>query len=167
LKKQFLIFIVLIITVILQSSNIIEGLKIGNIKPNLILLYVIYVSLNSSLIMAETMGFFAGILEDILSQSLIGINALSKTLLAFFLNNFKTRIYTEKTFSVIIVVFFTTIIIKLFYFLLISIFVNRVNFYYTILKIIFPESLYNSAVSIIVFPLFHSIFTRRLWQKRL
>ncbi len=168
MKRQLLLIITLIIIVVFQSSNIIEGLKVGNIKPNIILLYVIYISLNTNIIVAQTIGFFAGIIEDILSQSLIGINALSKTLLAFFLNHFKTRIYTEKALSVIIVVFFTSILIRLFYFLLIFIFVNKVNFYHSILKIVIPEAVYNAAVSVIIFPLFRSIVERkRIWQRRL
>lgn len=156
----------MILVIVLQSSNVIDRLKIGNIKPNLIMLFIIYISLTTNILTSETTGFFVGFLEDILSQSLIGVNALTKTLLAFFLNHFKTRLFTEKIISVFFVVFLTTIVTKLFYFLLILLFVNKVNFYHAILKIIIPEAFYNALFSIVVFPLFRLILERkRLWQK--
>lgn len=166
MKNKILIFIGLGICIILQGSNIIESLKIGNIKPDLVLLYLTYMSLNLGEIITINLGFSAGILLDLLSQNIIGINSLTLTIFSFVLNSFKTKIYTEKILSGVIVTILATIFVKLLNFFLIHLFVNKVNFYDAILKIIIPLAFYNSILSIPLFPIFTKLFTRLQWQRR-
>jgi len=166
LKKIFYIIFLIIVVGLLQSSNLLASLSIGSVKPDIVLILIIYLSLNYNLLLSETVGFISGIIEDILSKSLLGINGLILTLISFSLNRFKTKIYTEKIFSAIVVVFITSIIKGILYFLLILLFVGDINTYNFFIKIMIPESLYNSVLVIIIFPIFRLILEgRKKWQK--
>ncbi len=166
MKKIFYIIFLIIVVGLLQSSNLLESLSIGSVKPDIVLILIIYLSLNYNLLLSETVGFISGIIEDILSKSLLGINGLILTLISFSLNRFKTKIYTEKIFSAIVVVFITSIIKGILYFLLILLFVGDINTYNFFIKIMIPESLYNSVLVIIIFPIFRLILEgRKKWQK--
>ncbi len=149
------------ILVAVQSSNFINFLAIENIKPDILTSYVVYISLTNTGSVSETVGFFVGFFEDVFSISLFGVNAFVKTLLSFILNRFRTKIFTEKYFSVFIVVFIATIINRLLFFFLIIIFEHSVNFYNGMIKIGIPEAFYTAFVSIFLFPLYTYIFKKK------
>jgi len=147
--------------VLLQSSQLNESLKIGNVKPNFILLYVIYISLNTAPIFTYTVAFISGFLFDMLSYSLTGMNSFTFTLLGFILNNFKERIFLENPVSLLFSTFTSTLIYYFIYFFLLNIFVNPVNFYNFVIKLGIPEAVYNSVVALVIFAIFRNIFSRR------
>lgn len=166
MKRTFIIIFFLILIILLQSSNIIETIKIGNIKPNLVLIYLIFISLNSTEVFSINLGFWSGILMDILSQTIIGINSLCYTLLSYILNSLKTKVYSEKAISALIITFIVSIIFYILFFSLIYIFSERINFQNALIKIVLPVSVYNSILSIPLFSIFNSLFVKKLWQKR-
>lgn len=159
--KKALYYIIPFLLILLQTSNIVNNLKIGNVKPDFILTFVVYYSLTSSFIKSETLGFFIGLLFDIISNTLIGINTFCLTAISTLLNLFKTKIFVEKSFSVFTIVFLTSIFYRLIYFILTIIFINKLNFYKTIVKIAIPEAFYTAIVAIILFPIYNKIFTNK------
>ena len=161
--KKIIKYLILFLFIFLQASNLFDYLKLfgGNIKPDFVLIYIVYISLTTTFIASETMGFITGLLLDILSYTLIGINAFTLTAISSILNLFKTKLFINKSLSVFIIMFFTSIIYRIIYFLLTTIFMHKLNFYQTIIKISLPETLYTSVFAIILFPIYNYIFSEK------
>lgn len=160
--KKILKFVILFLLILLQTSNFAENtLKRFDVKPDFVLIFIAYISLTSSFIASESMGFFAGILLDILSYVIIGINAFTLTIVASLLNLFKAKLFIEKSFSIFIIIFVTSIIYRIIYSLLTIIFIHKINFFKTIIKLTLPEALYTAIFGIILFPIYNYIFSNR------
>lgn len=161
MKRVILFYIILFILVLLQTSNFSETLRIGLVKPDFVLTYIVFVSLTTTFIFSETLSFIGGLMVDIMSYSLLGINSFVLTLLSVILNQFKTQIFVEKSFSVIFVVFLSSLVYRILYYLLTVVFIVKINFFNTLLRISFPEALYSAIMAVILFPLYNYIFYKR------
>lgn len=161
MKRIILNYAVLFILILLQTSRFAETLRIGNIRPDFVITFIVYVSLTASLLFAETLCFIGGIVLDIMSYSLLGVNGFVLTVLSVLLSRFKTQIFVEKAFSVFIVVFLSSLAYRILYLLLTVIFVVKINFFNDLLRISLPEALYSAVAGVILFPLYNYIFYRR------
>ncbi len=161
MKRIILKYFILILLILLQTSNLLNTLKIGNIKPDFVLKFIVYISLTETFMFSETMAFFAGLLIDIMTYSILGINSFVFTILAVLLNQFKTQIFVEKSFSVFFVAFISSLVFRLLYYFLTIIFFVKMNLFKTLLKISLPEAFYTAIVAIVIFPLYHYMLYRR------
>ncbi len=158
--RVFLYIIVGFIIIIFQMSNLVNSFKIGGIKPNIILSYIVYISLTTEVSFSESISFVTGLMEDIFTGAFLGVNSFTKTVLSFILNRFKTKIFTEKSFSVFIVILLADFLNNFIYFLLISIFERDIDFYMILVKITLPEAFYTAVLSVFLFPIFRRIFKK-------
>ncbi len=160
--KRSLKYIILLILVLLQSSDFMESLKLfGIVKPDLVLTLIVHISLTSTFVMAETTGFFIGLLLDILSYVLIGINAFTMTSVSVLLNLLKAKLFIEKSFSVFIIVFLTSFVYRIIYLLLTIIFIHKFNFFQKLIFPVLPEAFYTAVAAVILFPVYNYILVRR------
>ncbi len=159
--RNFFYVIFSFLLVAIQSSNFINFLRIENIKPDILISFIAYISLTNNSSVAESVGFFTGLFEDIFSISIFGVNAFTKTIISFGLNKFRTKIFTDKHFSVFIIIFIVSIVNKFLFFLVIIIFDHSVNLYTGMIKIGVPESVYTAVVSIFLFPVYTLIFKKK------
>jgi rod shape-determining protein MreD len=72
-----------------------EYISIKGVKPDLILITILFFSLIKGPIEGESLGFLGGLLEDIFSHGALGINALSKTAIGFFGGYISQVLYFE------------------------------------------------------------------------
>jgi len=77
--KWVLVFSIFLAVVVLQMK-LLPYLAIGNIKPDLFLFFVCYLSLKNEEAKGALIGFGLGLLEDSLSSSPLGVKALSFSL---------------------------------------------------------------------------------------
>lgn len=161
MKRIVFNYAVLFILILLQTSRFAETLRIGNIRPDFVITFIVYVSLTASLIFAETLCFVGGIVLDIMSYSLLGVNGFVLTVLSVLLSRFKTQIFVEKAFSVFTVVFLSSLVYRILYLLLTVIFVVKINFLADLFRISLPEALYSAVAAVILFPVYNYIFYRR------
>ncbi len=94
--KILLVFIALSVLQIV----VVPFISINSIEPNLLVLFVIYYSLSLKKTHSLLFGFFTGLLFDLLSGGIIGVNAFALTVVAFIANenkhNFGTEIFSYK-----------------------------------------------------------------------
>lgn len=67
--------------VVLQATGL-ELIKIFGVKPDLILPFVVWISLKEDENIAQSVGFFVGLIEDSLSGTPLGTFAFTKTIIA-------------------------------------------------------------------------------------
>ncbi len=84
------IFLISIAAIIIHST-IIKLFYIGNFKPDLCLLAVIYISLSEGTFVGIWTGFLMGLLQDIYHPSVLGANALAKSLIGYLTGFFNNR----------------------------------------------------------------------------
>ncbi|MFH1238670.1 MAG: rod shape-determining protein MreD [bacterium] len=77
---MIIIGLVILVALILETT-VFNYLAIGGVKPDLLLIVVIYLALNKGALTGEISGFIAGFLQDVFSGGLIGLNALVKTII--------------------------------------------------------------------------------------
>jgi len=141
-NKAVYFSILLYITIIIQTT-LLNYISIYNIKPNLILIFIICIALIKGGLEGAFVGLIAGLLQDILSGSSIGPNALLGFLVGFSLGGFNKRFYKDNIFACAIITFIISIIYE-------SIFVLPyipINDYATIISVfksdILVEAIYN------------------------
>lgn len=96
-------------TIVLQTT-IFSNFEVKGVRPDLILIIVTYLSLLKGAQIGSILGFSFGLIEDILSETVLGSNALTKTLLGFILGSIGKRLYVNNFLLQIIFVFFLTFI---------------------------------------------------------
>ena len=95
--------------IVLQTS-VLDLVAIKGIKPDLVLLMVVYLGLVKGSDIGCTSGFFFGLVEDIFSGVYFGSNALTKTIIGFFCGASGKRLYTQSMLSQMLCVGIGTVV---------------------------------------------------------
>lgn len=151
MKIKIFWYTVCIFTIILIQSTILDYIKILNVKPNLMIIFIISVALLSNNVEGAAVGFFTGLSQDIASGKVLGFYSLLGLYLGLIIGSVNKRLYRE---NVLIIVFFTFISTVVYEMAVscINIFTNgQIAFLYSLRNIILPEAIYNSIVSIFIY----------------
>lgn len=110
MKRIIISAIVILIFTLIQSSPVYDGIRnFLTVKPDLVLIFLIFVSFRGGSFEGMLYGFFAGILQDIITIGPIGMNSLIYLNVGFLVGQFKNKIYTDSILPLVILVFFATI----------------------------------------------------------
>lgn len=140
---------VILICVILQIT-VVPYFKIFGIKPDLILISIVIVSLSCDLKLALGLSILAGAFKDIFGANTLAINSLASGLWSFLVIKLSRRIAIDINLSRAGLIFVIAIL---------NAFVMKIFFWYLgtyvplgiFLRISFLDSLYTSLVSLLVF----------------
>ena len=81
--KESLVTITLMIGVIILQSTLLNIISINNVKPDLSLIILVFVSYRRGSLVGEVSGFAAGLVEDFISLTPLGFSSLIKTIIGF------------------------------------------------------------------------------------
>ena len=95
--------IIFLCAMVIQTS-VLPYLTIGDIKPDLVVVIVIYLGLMKGPQIGCLSGFFFGLLEDTYSGMFLGANAFTKTITGFLFGQVGKRLYTQSLFTHILCV---------------------------------------------------------------
>jgi rod shape-determining protein MreD len=84
-------FIAFMVALILQTSFV-PAISIAGIKPDLLVVVLFFFSLRYGVMPGLFVGFFLGLGQDLYSPSLLGQNALVKTVVGAFIGLFNERV---------------------------------------------------------------------------
>lgn len=154
MKLKAIVYTVLIFLIILLQSTVLNYLKIFDVKPNLVLIFIVSVALLQGNTEGAVIGFFTGLSQDIISGKVIGFYSLLGLYLGFTVGSLNKRLYRDNILVVVIFTFISSIayesLVYFFYFFG-QIIKGQADLLYTIKEIILPEALYNSIVSVFVY----------------
>lgn len=137
---------------------VVEIISFKYIKPDVLLIGLIYFTLLNGQILGIISGFSFGLLMDILSAGVIGSNALSKLIATFFAGYFSREDVNEREIissSFFLILFIASLIEKFVYIFITS----NVDFKY--LLIVYVNYGLIPTLATMVFSLFMLFFTRR------
>lgn len=135
---------------ILLQTTLFSSLKICGVKPDLILIVVLYASLWKGVRRGVVVGFIGGMLEDIVSGGLPGANAFAKLTVGLLCGLSPKKFYLGSKRVQIMAAFFGTFLAQTIY-LLISRLLGEGRTLNSFGTIIFPAALYNALLAPFVF----------------
>jgi len=119
----------IIVVALLIQLTLINSITILGLKPDLILVVVVIFSLLKGEKEGTISGFASGLLQDIFSTGLLGINALVKTVIGFTCGILREKIFHEHILFLIPVITFIASFIQsilIFFIFSITYFWNRI-----------------------------------------
>ncbi len=131
-------------------------LTIGRVKPDLLLIIIVFFAFRRERFQSGIFGFICGIAEDSLSGGMLGMNAFAKTIVGIATSIIK-QTYAEKFISIMLSLFLFTIIHEILMLILKSIFTPITYNLLIITQTILIESIYNMVLGGILFLLFNKI----------
>jgi len=134
------------------QTSFFDYIRIFGVEPNLFLVLIICFSLLEESLEAGFIGAIAGIIEDAVIGISLGGYTLLNTFLGISIGSLNKRFVRENLLVSILFVFIFSLIYEGVFYFIIFYFSGQQDIFYAFEKIIFPESIYNAAITIIVFP---------------
>lgn len=133
--------------------------RVMGVQPDLVLLFVVCYALVEDSLVGSAIGFFGGLLEDLASTGVVGLNAFTKTLVGYLSGLLDHRV-SKWMFFPLVVVFIATIFNELAFEGLLFLLGERVPFTKAFFRIVLPVAIYNSLLAPLVYSLIKRIFLR-------
>ena len=83
IRKPLVIFVILLVCALLETA-LLSNVVFLPVVPDLLLLVVLYISVQNGPLTGEATGFVSGLLLDFLTAAPLGLNCLLRTLFGFF-----------------------------------------------------------------------------------
>ena len=151
MRFKALLYTLCILILLLLQSTLLNYAKIYDVKPNLLIIFVICIALLRGNVEGGVVGFFAGLSLDMLFGKYIGFYALLGLYLGITVGSVNRRLYRENFIVVILFTFVGTIVYEALVYILSSFMNGNMDLLFPMTRIILPEALYNSAVSVIIY----------------
>ena len=149
----------IIVVVLLIQLTLINSITILGLKPDLILAVVVIFSLLKGEKEGTISGFASGLLQDIFSTGLLGINALVKTVIGFTCGILREKIFHEHIlFLIPVITFIASFIQSILIFFLLRTFGIEYNLIWSLKQVALPEALYSSLLSPFIFLVINKLF---------
>ena len=108
-NRRIFLFLAMFIAFLLQVA-VLPQFKILGVQPDLILVVAVTIAIQEGPIDGAIVGFFGGMLQDIVGPMVMGVGALTKTLAAFFAGLLKDFFMTYSILLPVILVFIFSLI---------------------------------------------------------
>lgn len=154
---RFLVIgLILIVNIIFQSTYF-EYIQIIGVKPNTAIIIIVSFAIMRGSYEGALIGFFSGLLQDMLFGTNIGLHALLGLYVGYFCGKVNKDFFSENYFLELFLCFISVLsyecIIYIFGFLI----RGRTNFLYFFNYIILPEVVYTSFISLAMYKIMYLI----------
>lgn len=161
--KKFIINIIIIITFVIiyiLHSNLFTWFKIAGVMPNLFVIFVLFIGLYANKYMGVTYGIIFGLLLDLFLSRNIGISAIMLGIVGIIGVVFDKNFSKENRITLIVMVILSTIVFETGEYI-VAYFINKFDLeLITFIQILLIECLYNSILTIILYPLIQNLGNR-------
>ncbi|MFC1504506.1 rod shape-determining protein MreD [Spirochaetota bacterium] len=151
-KRLILSSLAILALLLLQSSITFSKIfEISHVKPNILLVFVLLLSLKAGLFPSFFIGFSCGFLTDLISTGYFGFYLLPFYLTCTSIGYFKSKIQFNKITITFITFFFALLLYNFILFLLITLFYDLISALYYTKNIILLELVLNTLLFPIVY----------------
>ncbi len=157
--RVFVMTLVLIVNLIFQST-LLPAIAVIGIKPNTALLIIVTYAMLRGDIEGAILGFFAGLLQDIMFGRVVGLYALLGLLTGFVCGKPFKDFYRENYMIPIVLVGIATMGYELMFYFFYFLFQGKVDLLVYFGRIILPEAVYTVVVTIPLYRLMYAINKR-------
>ena len=153
--KQFIMSVIVIIVCFLLQSTVFQALSIAGVVPNLLLIVTVAAGYMHGRKNGIYVGLACGLLVDICYGDIIGLFGLMYMCIGY-LNGYAHKVYFRDDYTMpIILVSISNLLYGFFYYVFLFLLRNRLNFFFYLRRIIFPELIYTVVVSIVLYKILH------------
>ena len=157
---KFIKYSTIFLIVFLIETNFIDLISIKGITPNIILIFLLFISLKENQTTSTITGFVAGLFQDVLSFNLIGISSLTNSI-ACFLGSYFDKTKSSSSIPYLALVFFVVTIIYDRIYRFIFLLGTNQQFFRSFFLYSVPKSIYTTIIALIL----NFIFHRTIWQQ--
>lgn len=148
---RYLFYIFIIIVNFILQTTFFQDFAIFGIKPNTMIILIVSFSFIRGQVEGAIIGLFSGFLIDIFFSSVIGINSIIGLSTGYLSGHFNNDFYQQKTIIPVILTFIFTIFYEATFYIIKIFLQGYPNIFFFFIKIILPEAIYTSIVSIILY----------------
>ena len=152
-------FVLVIFAFLILQVLISNRIAVWGIRPDFFLIALVFFSLEEDLRFGLVLGLALGLLKDIFSAGVLGLNAFAFGLCGLITARYTKFIHKEGIFSQFIVVFCSSIFVGLLYYFL-SVFTELPVSKDLFKVIILPASVYTGVIALPLFWLLRKLFYR-------
>lgn len=153
MKIKTLFYTLFILLIILLQTTLFQYIAIRGVMPNLAIVFIIVTAFMRGSPEGAAVGFFAGLALDMMFGNVLGFYALLGFYLGFFVGSLNKGIYKENLLLVVFFTFIFSIVYEVVVYVINNIMSGSIDLLYPFTAIILPEAIYNSAFSILIYPL--------------
>lgn len=146
----FAVLIFILISGLAQAGSF-DSISLFGIKPDLLLVIVIFFSLSLSKENSLKIAIIAGLIKDINSSVILGSYTISFLLIALFLNYHQNKFYKERVSTQALICFLSHCVAECMVLLFAQVSYKAPMFHYPFFNIIFKGALYTAFISPIAF----------------
>lgn len=165
MRNRVILFLTMVLTFFLQST-LCRKIAVGSIAPNLLVIFVVSMGLMRGRKTALFVGFFTGLLCDLIYGQYLGIYAFLYMIVGY-LSGYAYKIYYDNNIKVPMILagagdFLYNAGVFLFMFLL----QGKMQGFYYLKRIIVPEMIYTVFLTAAVYRIYYLINTRLMEAER-
>lgn len=134
--RPFVWGLLIIMTLVLQAT-LVPLIAIKGIRPDLLLLIVVFSALLLGKDQGVGMGFFAGLLQDLASGNIFGLNILSKIATGYFAGSMERKVFKEKALLPVLAIILATIFNSSLKLLILFILGYHLNFFKELINVFY------------------------------
>jgi len=155
LKKTIINIALILIAFIIYflQANFFSWFTMAGVMPNLFIILILFIGLFASKTMGTIYGVTIGIVLDFIIGDRIGINAVSLGIIGFLSGIFDKNFSKDSRMTIMVMVICATAIFEILNYILSYIFLEINIEIFIFIKILIVEILYNSILTIIIYPL--------------
>ena len=155
-KNALYVVIWFLIVYFLQTSFF-NYFTIAGIKPNLFIIFIVFIGLNTSKYYAISIGVTVGLLIDFAIGSNIGQNAVLYGLLGYVISLIQVNISKDSRISNVLIIFIATLCVETLFYAGQVFLAGAVLEIKVFAKIVLIEALYNGIMLMIVYPIWKAL----------
>ncbi len=151
MRGRVILYILLIFVFVTTQVTFLNFIDIYGVRPNLIIILIVSISLLEGRTHGAVVGFFTGLCLDAVVGVALGYHALIGMFLGLALGNINKRFFKENIFVMVICTFVATFFFESAVILIYRIFGYAMNYIQTINGIVLPEAVINSILGGFIF----------------
>ncbi|MEE9169265.1 MAG: rod shape-determining protein MreD [bacterium] len=144
--------LIFLVVLILQHSFA-NFMAIYGVKPNFIVIYIVFLSIKFGRLFGCIAGFFMGIIEDSLLTILFGLNALCKSFVGFIADNVHAGLIGNNLLDIGFLLFLASLVHNFLYNWIYS-FGADVSAIFLLFRFALPGALYTALIGMIITAIF-------------
>jgi len=162
---QSLYFLILIFVALILQTTAFNYLTIYGVKPDLILILVILNGFLRGTREGAFLGFSAGLLQDLVSGGVFGLNALTKLVAGYLAGVGEGRLYRENRVIAAGLTWLCTLGAQLIFYILLLLVDVSVPLVKALVYVIIPTAFYNALVVLIIYMYYYRFHRSGLLNK--
>lgn len=152
---RYLIMTILFFISLVLQSTLFSHLTVAGVKPDLVLVLVVFYALFQGPQEGALVGLIGGLLQDMMFGQYIGLNALANLVIGYLIGLLERKIYKENLLIPTIILFLSTFLHEtILYFLRLAIELPT-NYFTFIKSVVFSTAVYNSCLAPFIYGKFY------------